>query len=155
MKVMRAYSAVFITICMAAFACTPDPVYPDEPILTFKEFQYNGADTLKVAFSFTDGDGDIGVIPTGNDSNMVLTLYYKGPDGNFHVVRPGVSTTDSVYYNYRIPELPEGQSGLEGDIYLVVNPQFIQYDTIAFNAFLLDQSHHKSVVVRTPEKVLH
>lgn len=152
---MRTYIAVFIGICAGAFACTPDPVFPDEPILTFKEYLYNGSDTLRVVFSFTDGDGDIGVTPTGNDSNMVLTLYYKGPDGQFHVARPGVSTADSIYYTYRIPELPEGQAGLEGDIYLVVNPQLMLYDTIQFNAFLLDQSHNKSVVVRTPETVIN
>lgn len=136
-------------------ACTPDPVFPDEPVLEFKEFIYNGTDTLKVVFSFTDGDGDIGVSPTGNDSNMVLTLYYKGPDGLFHVARPGASTTDSIYYNYRIPDLPEGQSGLEGDVYLIVNPQFMLYDTIQFNAYMLDQSRNKSNVVRTPETVVN
>jgi len=155
MKNMRIYVSLFIAICAGAFACTPDPVFPDEPIITFKEYYYNGSDTLKVVFSFTDGDGDIGVTPVGNDSNMVLTLYYKAPDGQFHVARPGVSLTDSVYYTYRIPELPEGQSGLEGDIYLVINPQFMLYDTIQFNAFLLDQSAHKSGVVRTPEQVLN
>lgn len=155
MKVVRNYSVIFACVSVLAFSCTPDPVFPDEPILTFKEFQYNGSDTLKAVFSFTDGDGDIGVAPVGNDSNMVLTLYYKGPDGLFHVARPGVSITDSIYYTYRIPELTEGQSGLEGDIYLTINPQFILYDTIQFNAFLLDQTDHKSAVVRTPETVIN
>lgn len=155
MKFGRTYLFIFFASCAGMFSCTPDPVFPDEPILTFKEFIYNGSDTLKAVFSFTDGDGDIGVVPTGTDSNMVLTLYYKGPDGEFHVARPGVSTTDSIYYTYRIPELPEGQRGLEGDIYLVVNPQFMLYDTIQFNAFLLDQSDNKSAVVRTPETVVN
>lgn len=155
MNSMRTYLFLFFIICAGSFACTPDPVFPEEPIITFKEYQYNGSDTLKVVFSFTDGDGDIGVVPTGNDSNMVLTLYYKAPDGLFHVARPGISTVDSIYYTYRIPELVEGQSGLEGDIYLVVNPQFMIYDTIQFNAFLLDQSHNKSAVVRTPETVVN
>lgn len=155
MKVIIKYAAVFGAICIGALACTPDPVFPDEPILTFKEYQYNGSDTLKVVFSFTDGDGDIGVDPTGNDSNMLLTLYYKAPDGQFHVARPPADPGDSIYYSYRIPELTEGQTGLEGDIYLVVNPSFMWYDTIQFNAFLLDQSHNKSVVVRTPETVVN
>ena len=154
MKKLFLYSVTFVAISAGIFSCTPDPVFPAEPIITFKEYIYNGSDTLRVVFSFTDGDGDIGVAPTGNDSNMVLTLYYKGPDGEFHVARPGVSTTDSIYYTYRIPELPESQSGLEGDIYLVVNPQFMLYDTIQFNAFLLDQTDHKSAVVRTPETVI-
>lgn len=152
---MSKYITVFAVICVGAFACTPDPVFPDEPILTFKEYQYNGNDTLKVVFSFTDGDGDIGVSPTGNDSNMVLTLFYKGPDGQFHIERPPGYPNDSIYYTYRIPELTEGQTGLEGDIYLVVNPAFMQHDTIQFNAYLLDQSHNKSEVVRTPETVIN
>lgn len=155
MKVIRTYVSVFVIICAGALACTPDPIFPEEPILTFKEFQYNGTDTLKVVFSFTDGDGDIGVSPTGNDSNMVLTLYYKAPDGEFHVAHPAAAPTDSIYYTYRIPELNEGQTGLEGDIYLVVNPQFMLYDTLQFNAFLLDQSNNKSAVVRTPETVVN
>ena len=155
MKSMYKYLFSFLTICALGYSCTPDPVYPDEPQLTFLRYEYNGSDTLRAVFSFTDGDGDIGVSPTGNDSNMVLTLYYKAPDGQFHVARPGVSLTDSIYYTYRIPELPEGQRGLEGEIYLVVNPQFMIYDTIQFNAFLLDQSHNKSPLVRTSEQVLN
>jgi hypothetical protein len=155
MKRMRKYLFPLLIVGGFAFGCTPDPVFPDEPVITFLRYEYNGTDTLRAVFSFTDGDGDIGVTPTGNDSNMVLTLYYKAPDGEFHVARPGVSLDDSIYYTYRIPELPEGQRGLEGEIYLVVNPQFMIYDTIQFNAFLLDQSHNKSVVVRTPETVLN
>lgn len=155
MNKMNKYIAVFAVICAGAFACTPDPVFPDEPMLTFKEYQYNGNDTLKVVFSFTDGDGDIGVSPTGNDSNMVLTLLYKGPDGEFHIERPPGNPSDSIYYAYRIPELTEGQTGLEGDIYLVINTLLMQHDTIQFNAYLLDQSHNKSEVVRTPEFVLN
>ncbi len=151
---MIKYLFSFLSVCGLAYSCTPDPVFPDEPQLTFLRYEYNGTDTLEAVFSFTDGDGDIGVSPTGNDSNMVLTLYYKAPDGEFHVARPGVSTTDSIYYTYRIPDLPEGQRGLEGEIYLVINPQFLIYDTIQFNAFLLDQSQNKSQVVRTSEQVL-
>lgn len=154
MNNMIKYLFSFLSISALAFSCKPDPVFPDEPQLTFLRYEYNGADTLEAVFSFTDGDGDIGVAALGNDSNMVLTLYYKAPDGQFHVARPGVSTTDSIYYTYRIPDLPEGQRGLEGEIYLVINPQFIIYDTIQFNAFLLDQAHNKSPVVRTPETTL-
>ncbi|GAB4133199.1 MAG: hypothetical protein Fur0041_05230 [Bacteroidia bacterium] len=137
-----------------AFSCKPEPVFPDEPILTFKEYIQNDvSDTLKVVFSFTDGDGDIGVSPTANDSNMVLVLYYKAPDGNFYVIDdPNTANpSDSVFYTYRIPKLASGQKGLEGDIYLTMNKAFIPYDTLQFTAFLLDQSDHKSNVVRTPE----
>ena len=70
------------------------------------------------------------------------------------MARPGVSTTDSIAYTYRIPELPDGQNGLEGDIHLIVNSAMIIYDTIQFNAFIVDQTSHKSAVIRTPEFAL-
>lgn len=131
-------------------SCGPDPVFPDEPILVFKTYNYNGADTLTTVFSFTDGDGDIGVSPSGNDYNMELTLYYKDQNGDF---QPALypASTDTIKYPYRIPELPDGQKGLEGDIHLVVNSGMILYDTIQFDAFLVDQTNHKSALIRTPQ----
>ncbi|HEU4717756.1 MAG TPA: hypothetical protein VFU15_07975 [Bacteroidia bacterium] len=139
------------------FGCKPQPVFPVEPALTFKEYQQKeGGDTLKVVFSFTDGDGDIGVLPTGSDTNMVLTAYYKTPAGNYHVwLNP--QQTDSIYYSYRIPKLTASQKGLEGDIYLTISTREViaaYHDTLEFNAFLLDQSGHKSNLVRTPELIL-
>ena len=154
MKNLR-YIIIFAFTGSILVSCKPEQVFPDEPMLSFKEYQYNGADTLKTVFSFTDGDGDIGVAPTGNDINMMLTLYYKDQNGEFQVARPGISTTDSITYPFRIPELPDGQNGLEGDIYLIVNSAFIQYDVIQFNAYIVDQTNHKSSVIRTPEFALH
>lgn len=131
-------------------SCRPDPVFPDEPILSFKTYNYNGSDSLTTVFSFTDGDGDIGVAPAGNDYNMLLTLYYKDQNGEYQVgLLP--ASTDTIKYPYRIPELPDGQNGLEGDIHLLVNSAMITYDTIRFNAFIVDQTNHKSAVIQTPE----
>lgn len=151
MKQLRTYLILFAASSIVMGACKQEQLFPDEPMLAFKEYQYNGTDTLNTVFSFTDGDGDIGVEPTGNDYNMMLTLYYKDQNGEFQVARPGVSQTDSITYTYRIPELPDGRNGLEGDIYLVVNSALIPYDTIQFNAFIVDQTNHKSAVIRTPE----
>jgi hypothetical protein len=135
-------------------SCKQEQLFPDEPMLVFKEYKYNGLDTLKTIFSFTDGDGDIGVAPTGNDYNMLLTLYYKDANGNF---QPALypASTDTIKYPYRIPELPDGQNGLEGDIHLIVNTTMISYDTIQFDAYIVDQTNHKSSVIRTPEFGLH
>src|SRR5688572_18635395 len=117
---MKRFTHYFLLLlsAVAFVACGPDPVYPVEPQLTFKAYSINGNDSVKVMFSFTDGDGDIGVAPTGNDSNMVLTVYYKGVDGEFHVARPLTAPTDSISYSYRIYDLPEGQNGLSGEIHL-------------------------------------
>lgn len=152
-------------IIFSAFAvmlisgCKPEPVFPVEPVLTFKEFrQPPGTDSLQVVFSFTDGDGDIGIAANSTDSNMVLTAYNRDPNtGQFMVMDdPGTPQPDSLYYTYRIPHLAVGQKGLEGDIYVTINKSILILveDTLQFNAFLLDESLHKSTVVRTPEVVL-
>lgn len=146
------YAYLFLSVFTSTYLCSckPEQVFPDEPTLTFKEFRYNGSDTLNTVFSFTDGDGDIGVAPIGNDNNMILTLYYKDQNGEFQVALLPAST-DTIRYPYRVPDLPEGQNGLEGDIYLVVNSALIPYDTIQFAAYIVDQTNHKSPVIRTPE----
>jgi hypothetical protein len=131
-------------------SCGPEPLFPDEPMLSFKEYQYNGSDTLKTIFSFTDGDGDIGVAPNGNDYNMWLKLYYKDANGEFQVALDQ-TMSDTIIYPYRVPELPDGQNGLEGDIHLVVNSSLILYDTIQFDAYIVDQTSHKSSIIRTPQ----
>jgi hypothetical protein len=136
--------------------CKPEPVFPVEPVLTFKQFIQNGtSDSLQVVFYFTDGDGDVGVIPTAVDSNFVLTLYVPDASGNF-IPQDNISTPqpDSIYYNYRIPQLTRSQKGVEGDIYLTVNKAFISRDTIRFNAFMLDQAQHRSATVQTPSVIL-
>lgn len=155
---MKRFSALVLFALLATlyFGCKPEPVFPAEPMLKFKKFvQPPGSDSLQVVFSFTDGDGDIGVALNSTDSNMVLTCYHMDAAHNW-VVLPtgGPNLNDSLMYTYRIPKLAAGQSGLEGDIYLTINKNLLIVngnDTLQFNAFLLDQSHHKSEIVRTPE----
>ena len=145
----------FALLVVLYFGCKPAPTYPAEPVLTFKKYIQSGADSLQVVFGFTDGDGDIGIAPNSTDSNMVLTAYH---DSLGHWVRvpwptPG-NPGDSLKYVYRIPKLTAGQNGLEGDIYVTITKSILVAageDTLQFNAFLLDASHHKSEVIRTPE----
>src|SRR6185436_10769059 len=77
----------FASLAALYIGCKPAPVFPDEPILKFKQFiQPPGSDSLQVVFSFTDGDGDIGIAPNSADSNMVLTCYHKDANGNWIVL---------------------------------------------------------------------
>jgi hypothetical protein len=148
---------LFVFIGVVFFGCEPDPTFPAVPALAFKEFrQPANSDSLVVVFSFTDGDGDIGVAPTDSDSNMVLVVYVPDAAGNFHVLDdPNTATADSIIYPYRIPHLTAGQVGLEGDIYVTLeHKSFIGRDTLQFNSFLLDQSHHQSNIVRTETVIL-
>jgi hypothetical protein len=131
------------------------------PFLEFKEYiQIPGTDSLQVVFSFTDGDGDIGVSPLDTNSNMMLTIYHKNAAGQWVVIDDPYTQfdpNDSMRLKYRIPKLAAGQTGLEGDIYLLVNKSvFINAgeDTLQFNGVLIDQSHNQSAYVRTPEIIL-
>lgn len=153
---------VFALLLAAFSGCTPDPVFPAEPSLVFKEFiDHPNSDSLEVVFSFTDGDGDIGVSLIDPDTNMVLTLYDWKASAATYVTVDDPSTSnpnDSIYYPYRIPKLTAGQSGLEGDIYVTITKTSLianGKDTIQFSAFLLDQSHNRSATVRTDEIILH
>ena len=156
---MKHFRGIFLFAFLGVmfFGCKPDPTFPAIPALSFKEFrQPAGTDSLVVVFSFTDGDGDIGVAPTDTTPNMMLTLYTQDANGNFVVCDdPSTVATDSLVYKYRIPNLTAGQIGLEGDIYLTIeNKNFLPSDTLQFNSFLLDQSENKSNTVRTETVIL-
>lgn len=73
---MKALYLIFFAFlfCSLAFSCVKPPEYPDEPVLSYNTGDGDGfnqstiaqgsqgsvSDTLILAFSFTDGDGDIG-----------------------------------------------------------------------------------------------
>ncbi|CAN5775253.1 hypothetical protein BH11BAC7_BH11BAC7_31150 [soil metagenome] len=156
---MKKFRGLFLFVIsgVAFFGCKPDPTFPAIPALTFKEFrQPAGSDSLILVFSFTDGDGDIGVAPTDPDPNMVLAVYAPDANGVFQVLdNPITVEVDSLLYTYRIPRLTAGQKGLEGDIYLTFeHKSFLPRDTLQFNTSLLDQSHNRSNYVRTETVIL-
>ncbi|HET6991531.1 MAG TPA: hypothetical protein VFJ43_09420 [Bacteroidia bacterium] len=137
--------------------CKPEPTFPAVPALTFNRFiQPPSTDSLVVVCGFTDGDGDIGLLPTDTNYNMMLTVYAPDANGNYQVMDDlNTPQADSLIYKYRIPHLTAGQAGLEGDIYVALeHKSFIGRDTLEFNAFILDNSHHKSNVVRTSPVIL-
>ncbi|MBI3510367.1 MAG: hypothetical protein HY064_06865 [Bacteroidetes bacterium] len=159
MKYFRGIILIAVLAVSLWEGCRPEPTFPVEPSLKFKAFKLT-ADSLNVIFSFTDGDGDIGVAPNSTDSNMVLTVYHRDPTGHWVFVQNPCSSctaSDSLYYPYRIPHLTAGQAGLEGDIYIDMNPVLMRTvgDTLKFKAFLLDQQKHQSPFVLTDSIILN
>lgn len=144
-----------LMLSVVVMRCKPEPVFPTEPKLSFTRYIQNDvSDSLQVVFSFTDGDGDVGVSQAATDSNMVLQLYVPDGSGGF-IPQPDLSNPGRfIYYNYRIPQLTASQKGLEGDLYLTVNKAFITHDTIRFNAYLIDQAQNRSEIVETPSVIL-
>ena len=113
------------TVVLASSSCERNKDYPDEPVITFEsvytKINRSGKDsTLSIDFSFTDGDGNLGLresdlnppFDPGNFyHNNFIGKYYKKENGQF--------VYDSlVQINGRIPFLSSGgnNKALTGDI---------------------------------------
>ncbi len=131
-------------------SCIKRPDYPDYPIIKFKAFIPEG-DSAKLIFEFTDGDGDIGLLPEDTippyDANLFLK-YYEQREGEFVEIEP------IIPFNYRIPDISrKGKiKTLEGEIMVRINYYYdfaSPYDTIKYSAYIVDRALNKSNVIET------
>jgi hypothetical protein len=142
-------------------SCMDIRSYPDEPIITYKEFRY--ADTTLV-FTFTDGDGNFG-IPSGDSLppfNYGSPYYY-----NLHVVFEekvdtgfkAVEFEESEFLNMRIMDVPQptGQNKtmrgkIEYNFHDVLGRDIVfpMPDTFRFTFYINDLDLNKSNVCTTP-----
>lgn len=95
---------------MGIAACIKPPDYPVEPQIEFisvsKSELVQFTDTLRINFSYTDGDGDIGVeLDTLYDNNVIVTDSRTGFEETF-----------------RIPVVPQqgASNGISGEISLLL-----------------------------------
>ena len=106
-------------------------------------------------FSFTDGDGDIGLTQADTlppyDFNLYIT-YFEKQNGVYKKV--DLPST----LNARIPVLtPSGNiKSIKGDIQdtLYVNNPASTFDTIKFEVYIVDRALHQSNVIETPDIVV-
>ncbi|MFA4852123.1 MAG: hypothetical protein WC599_06355 [Bacteroidales bacterium] len=139
------------------------PVIPfiENPSLT-KTPGASGIDEKGILkFSFTDGDGDIGLaesdtLPPFNPESIfyydLFIIYYEKQHGQYvPVVLP-------MTYNSRIPVLtPNGENkSIKGDIEveLFINNYVSNYDTIAFDVSIADRALNVSNTIRTPDIIV-
>jgi hypothetical protein len=153
-----------LTMALIFAGCKKTNDYPIEPVITFKSLTVvknaQGYDHhVVLVFSFTDGDGDLGlnagdtVAPyRGEYSNVVHVLFYGDTTGSF----THWSTFDDLG---RIPVItPEGnQKGIRGDIqkdpiYLPANMSNLP---VRFEVYIYDRALHKSNVITTPAVVVN
>lgn len=156
---MKTFSKkLFLVIIAGCFfsSCLKKTEYPVEPIIKYVDFIPSG-DSARFIFSFTDGDGDIGVSQSDTvapyDYNMFLK-YFEKQNGIFVEILP------TVPFNYRIPVItPEGQNKtLEGEIAIRINfyyNPFSPYDTIKYSAYIMDRALHKSNTIETREIIVN
>ena len=168
-----------LLLALAVCSCQKPVEYPIEPRITYEGFTYliNADSTFSgegiIAFSYTDGDGDLGLDDSDTLSpfgfhdahyyNMVID-YLKCVDGEFvkmPLLSPHVPTSpadtlvlyDTVTFNARFKRLrdleePKAISGTMEYKLTVQNP-FSPNDTVKFEIRILDRALHESNVIQT------
>ena len=150
---------------LALAGCPTPKTLPDVPRVEYKSFileeKINALNqeilTGTLTFDFEDGDGDIGFeaiydsiyAPDSVKYNLFLTLHEMA-NGVYREV--DTSELLSPPY-YRIPPLDrDGQNKtLKGEITVDIEHFTIDYDTLRYSFYLMDQAFHRSNVDTTDE----
>lgn len=159
---MSAKILYLISFLILLVSCEKEDQYSDIPEIKYKNFTMaveteNGFENTigRLTFTFTDGDGDIGIDPnaeTANDTtitevyNTFITRFYKE---NNQFVRDTIIT-------YIIPFLEGGvyREYLKGEIEIKIYFNNFPYDTLMFDFYIDDRANHKSNTETTPEIIV-
>lgn len=147
------------------YQCHEPPVYPDVPMVNYESF-YLFLDTNnlnqqvltgQVNFSFTDGDGNLGMdalpdtiafgLPDSVRYNLFFQLYDLN-DGAF----VQVPEEDGGLLKYIIPFLDK--QPLQGTISVKIEYPIIRYDTIFYSFFMYDREYNRSNTDSTDIRIL-
>lgn len=160
-------------LLVALSSCKEYEKYPNEPTLEFLEFTLlrddQGIDQRGILhIAYTDGDGNIGLYEYDTvapyDFNLFIK-YFEQQNGVYKeifLVTPDYTDTivtyDTATFNARIPILtPAGRNkAIRGEIEdtLFVNNPLSSFDTIKFEAYIVDRDLNKSNVISTPPIVV-
>jgi hypothetical protein len=160
---------ILLALCLTWLlpACNEDPAYPLEPVIeyvSFTKIQNNtGIDEQGVLrFSFTDGDGDIGLSDYDTEPPFdTSSIYYYNCFVTFYEIQHGdtvqAELPPGMTNNYRIPLTPPAIDGLplQGDIdvVLMIN-NYSPYDTMFYTVFIVDRALHHSNTITTPQFII-
>jgi len=151
-------------ISLSFFGCLKKEVYPPEPYLEYRGFytipDANGIDQSgQLSLYFTDGDGDFGL----NESDTLPPYdkeggYYYNLIIDYFEIQNGVPVAFSfpdIPFSSRIkPLVPLGRDKtLKGVIDVkieAINNPFSSFDTIIFEAKIVDRALNVSNTVSTP-----
>lgn len=167
---MKNSITLFFILLLIIVSCQKYEEYPLEPRVEFVEFlmlrDAQGIDQRGILrLSYTDGDGDIGLTTDDTvapyDYNLFIK-YFEMQNGVFkeiflitsRVVNDTTIVYDTATFNGRIPILtPAGKNkAIRGEIddTLFVNNPLSNFDTIKFEAYIVDRALNKSNTVSTP-----
>jgi len=167
---------LFLLIILIAVSgsCRKVEKFPPVPKIEYQDFTriYNPDldiyDRGVLHFTFEDGDGDIGLNsgdtfpPYNSDSkyhyNLIIT-YFEMQNGEIKEVpilwfNPQTEQYDTLTLSARIPNLtPEGiNKAISGDIFdtLFIYNFNSSFDTIKFDAYIVDRALNESNSISTP-----
>jgi hypothetical protein len=107
-------------------------------------------------FSFIDGDGDIGLKSSDTSAAYKYDLfinYYEKQKGVFKLME-----LPDITFNSRIPYIEsnseDGSVKGEVEIEIFINNPYSKYDTIRFDAYILDRALNKSNIITTTEIIV-
>lgn len=158
-------ASIFLMIFLS---CNDEDTYPEIPEIKYAGFVklYNPSngfyDRGVFKISFTDGNGDIGLYEDEKDPPYDYNLfidYYELQNGDtvkVYITQYNDSTLqyDTLNFNARVPILtPQGSNkSIKGEIedtLFMYNYQG-NFDTIMFDAYLVDRALNKSNRIATP-----
>ena len=153
---MKRIATLLFSALLLMISCNEvDPVYPDEPVVDYQGFGLYittdplGNNTLigQLSFDFTDGDGNLGLLPLVDTSdlnvpdsvkyNFFLQLYDLQ---DFEFVE--IPVEDGGILKYRIPYLDK--QPLTGTMDLEISYPVILYDTIFYTFYIYDRDFNRS-----------
>jgi len=153
---MKRIATLLFSALLLMISCNEvDPVYPDEPVVDYQGFGLYittdplGNNTLigQLTFDFTDGDGNLGLLPLVDTTdlnvpdtvkyNFFLQLYDLQ---NYEWVE--IPDEDGGKLKYRIPYLDK--QPLSGTMDLEISYPVIKYDTIFYTFYIYDRDYNRS-----------
>jgi len=163
---MRTFTSILFSALLLMISCKDiDPVYPDEPVVDYQGFGLFittdplGNNTLigQLTFDFTDGDGNLGLPPLIDTTdlslpdtvkfNFFLHLYDLQNDEFVQIPEE-----DGGILKYRIPYLDK--QPLTGTMDLKISYPIIKYDTIFYTFYIYDRDFNRSNIDSTDRIIL-
>jgi hypothetical protein len=153
---MRLKIIVFAISILGISSCYKTPEYPDEPHIEFENYTvqqpYTISDTGNLRVTFTDGDGDLGMLNNSDSGTASKIFIYNVKYSLASIPRnipiiPQKGTTKAISGSIDIKLAGAGGIGLldESACLLIQHP----VDTLVFSIYIQDRAGHKSNVITT------
>lgn len=150
---MRNITAFVVLLLIAVGGCQPIRLFDEVPAIKFESITPGSAreniDTVLIVFSFTDGDGDLGL--EQGDTTNDITVIDK---------RNGPPAFGDITFPYRMPFVtPPGQSKqISGTVELkmqnLIRRPGLLTDTVRYEIQIRDRANRLSNTILTPPIVI-